>query len=132
MTEQLNQLERVALTFCAVGGDAVLTTELGDGIALLDLRANEYFTLSGVGALLASSGTTVMSCYMNQCSLEARLAIAPVGSAFPAVSVRVSSTALVLCGVITTKPLPLTVAVSKLWPDMLECEPSLPPPPVSP
>jgi hypothetical protein len=52
LTEQLNQLERAALSFCAVGGDAVLTTELGDGIALLDLRANEYFTLNGVGALL--------------------------------------------------------------------------------
>ncbi|MDB5622527.1 MAG: PqqD family protein [Devosia sp.] len=29
-----------------------MTTDLGDGIALLDLRINEYFTLNGVGAFL--------------------------------------------------------------------------------
>ncbi|WP_172122477.1 MULTISPECIES: PqqD family protein [unclassified Devosia] len=52
MTQELNQATSGTLTFRAVNGDAVLTTALGDGLALLDLRANEYFTLNGVGALL--------------------------------------------------------------------------------
>ena len=52
MTQAEALLPTAASTFHAVGGGAVLTTELGDGIALLDLRTNEYFTLNGVGAFL--------------------------------------------------------------------------------
>ena len=52
MAEAEAFLSTAAPTFRAAGEGAVLTTELGDGIALLDLRANEYFTLNGVGAFL--------------------------------------------------------------------------------
>lgn len=36
----------------AVSGDRVVSTDLGDGLALLDLRSNVYFSLDEVGAVI--------------------------------------------------------------------------------
>lgn len=36
----------------AVSGDTVMSTSLGDGTALLDLRSNQYFSLADVGAVV--------------------------------------------------------------------------------
>jgi hypothetical protein len=35
-----------------VSGDTVVSTDLGDGVALLDLRSNVYFSLDEVGAVV--------------------------------------------------------------------------------
>lgn len=38
--------------FKAASDENVVVTELGDSLALLDLRTNQYFSLEGVGALI--------------------------------------------------------------------------------
>jgi len=35
-----------------VSGDTVVSTDLGDGVALLDVRSNVYFSLDEVGAVV--------------------------------------------------------------------------------
>ena len=42
-------------TYTAVSSDTVVSTGLGDGTALLDLRTNQYFSLAGVGAVIWQS-----------------------------------------------------------------------------
>lgn len=39
----------------AISGDTVVSTSLGDGTALLDLRSNQYFSLADVGAIIWQS-----------------------------------------------------------------------------
>lgn len=42
-------------TYHALAGDTVMSTSLGDGMALLDLRTNQYFSLVDVGAVVWQS-----------------------------------------------------------------------------
>lgn len=39
-------------TFSVASPQSVVSTELGEGLALLDLRNNQYFTLDAVGAFI--------------------------------------------------------------------------------
>ena len=41
--------------FAIVPGDRVVSTDLGEGVALLDLRTNVYFSLDEVGAVIWSA-----------------------------------------------------------------------------
>ena len=42
-------------TYRAISGDTVVSTSLGDGTALLDLRTNQYFSLADVGTVIWQS-----------------------------------------------------------------------------
>jgi hypothetical protein len=42
-------------TYCAISGDTVVSTSLGHGTALLDLRTNQYFSLADVGTVIWQS-----------------------------------------------------------------------------
>ncbi|UJW87447.1 PqqD family protein [Devosia sp. SL43] len=42
-------------TYRAIASDTVVSTSLGDGTALLDLRNNQYFSLADVGTIIWQS-----------------------------------------------------------------------------
>lgn len=43
------------IVYSAIAGNSIVSAGLGEGVALLDLRTNQYFSLDDVGALVWQS-----------------------------------------------------------------------------